>query len=135
MNKHEIVEEMSERCDFTKAEAGRSVASILEVISDGLKAHDEINLPGFGKFVTQERKARDAADPRDRSRTIRVAAATVPKFRPGAALRAAVADVEPTQTPKPRPPAGDRASVDPRPAGDRGSTAGADDWRPLSQRA
>jgi DNA-binding protein HU-beta len=123
MNKQEVVDDLSERCEFSKAAAGRVVDSILESIADALTDHEEVNLPGFGKFLTQERRARDATNPRDRSQTVRVAAATVPRFRPGTRLRAAVADVKPTQTPRPRP-------VD-----DGAPRARAGEWKPLSQRS
>lgn len=123
MNKQELVEEMSERCDFSKAAANRAVDSILDTITNGLRTGDEISFPGFGKFLTQKRKAREAQDPRDRSRTVHVSAATVPKFRAGTNLRTAVEDVEAVQTAKPRltTSSGTRAAA----------SAG---WRPLAER-
>lgn len=124
VNKQELVEEVSERCDLSKAAANRAVDSILDSITDGLQTGDEISFPGFGKFLTQKRKAREARDPRDGSRTVHVSAATVPKFRAGTNLRAAVESVEAIQKSRPRPPAtssGARAAV----------AAG---WKPLADR-
>jgi DNA-binding protein HU-beta len=123
VNKQELVEEMSERCDFSKAAANRAVDSILDSIANGLRTGDEISFPGFGKFLTQKRKARDAQDPRDRSRTVHISAATVPKFRAGTNLRAAVESVEPIQRARPRA------------ASSGTSKAASAGWKPLAQRA
>jgi DNA-binding protein HU-beta len=120
VNKGEFIEDFAERCDWSKAEAGRVVDAILEQVTETLQRKDEIGFPGFGKFVTQERSARNGANPRDPTQTVRVPAKTVPKFRAGTALKEALADVPAIQA---APPARQRQE----PAGNA-------EWRPLAQR-
>jgi DNA-binding protein HU-beta len=139
MNKQEFIDRLAEQCDFSKAEGGRVLDAILETITETLGDRDEVALPGFGKFVTQRRRARDANDPRNPERTIRISASYVPKFRPGSNLKRVVHDSVPAQ--------GGNASK--RNAASSTATAGGADelsrsvaarsrktsgWRPLSQR-
>jgi len=97
MNKQEFANELAERCDFSKAEAGRAVDAMLDSVTEALTDRDEVNLPGFGKFVTQKRRGREGTDPRNPDRKIRIAPAYVAKFRPGSALRRAVGDAAPAE--------------------------------------
>jgi DNA-binding protein HU-beta len=147
MNKQQFAERLSDECELSKAEAARTLDAILDSITEALLARDEISFPGFGKFVTVEQKARDSANPRDRSQLVHVDAKTVPKFRPGSGLKEAVSKI-------PVPPAARRASeraaatspddsreVSTADATDRGSSRqgqpgdpGPADWKPLSQR-
>src|SRR5438045_106837 len=90
MNKQEFTEQLAERSDFSKAEAGRAVDAILETVTESLAERDEVSLPGFGKFVAQRRRGRDGSDPRHPDKKIRIPPAYVPKFRAGTALRRAV---------------------------------------------
>ena len=45
---------------------------------------------GFGKFQTQERKARMGVNPRNPTEKVHIPAARVPKFSAGSALKSAV---------------------------------------------
>ena len=93
MTKQEFVENLAERCEFSKAEAGRAVDAILDSLTAVMADGEEVSFIGFGKFLTRRRRARDAVNPQDPSKKIRVRAANVPKFRPGTALRQAVAEL------------------------------------------
>src|SRR4051794_21338154 len=59
MNKQEFANELAERCEFSKAEAGRVVDAVLDSVTEALTDRDEVNLPGFGKFVSQKRRGRE----------------------------------------------------------------------------
>ena len=89
VHKQEFVEEFAERCHFSKAEAGRVVDAILDSLTQVMTDGEEVSFTGFGKFLSQRRRAREGVNPRDPSQTIRIRAANVPKFRPGASLREA----------------------------------------------
>ena len=97
MHKQEFVDGLAERCEFSKAEAGRVVDAILDSLTQVMADGEEVSFTGFGKFLSQRRRAREGADPRDPSRKVRIRAANVPKFRPGVSLREAAshAPVEP----------------------------------------
>jgi DNA-binding protein HU-beta len=45
---------------------------------------------GFGKFQTQQRKARTGVNPRNPSQKVEIPASRVPKFSAGSALKSAV---------------------------------------------
>jgi DNA-binding protein HU-beta len=89
VNKQEFIENLAERCDFSKAESGRALNAILESLTDAMVDGEEVNFTGFGKFLSQRRRARQGVNPQDPSQKLRIRAANVPKFKPGAALREA----------------------------------------------
>ena len=134
MNKQEFTEALAQRLDSSKAEGGRIVDAILDTIIETLGDREEVTLPGFGKFVAQKRRARDANDPQNPGRTIRISASYVPKFRPGNSLRRVVHDSLPR--PAPRSPVAAVADGGPngrsRSIGPRSPSNS--DWRPLAQR-
>ena len=134
MNKQEFTEALAQRLDSSKAEGGRVVDAILDTIVETLGDREEVTLPGFGKFVAQKRRARDANDPQNPGRTIRISAAYVPKFRPGNNLRRVVHDSLPPATPGSPVAAvadggtnGRSRSVGPR-------SRSNSEWRPLAHR-
>ena len=135
MTKQEFVETLAERCDLSKAEAGRALEAILDSLTEAMVDGEEVRLTGFGTFLSQRRRARQATNPQDPSQKIRIRAANVPKFRPGSALREAA-----SQAPAPSATGPDRrqpssASRDGSDAGDRAPTsAEPTGWRPLSER-
>lgn len=73
----------------TPAQAAHAVDAVLGEITAALAAGEKVTLVGFGSFEPVARAARTARNPRT-GESVPVAAATVPRFHPGAALRAAV---------------------------------------------
>ena len=73
----------------TPAQAAHAVDAVLGEITAALAAGEKVTLLGFGSFEPVARAARTARNPRT-GETVPVAAATVPRFHPGAGLRAAV---------------------------------------------
>lgn len=73
----------------TPAQAAHAVDAVLGEITAALAAGEKVTLVGFGSFEPVARAARTARNPRT-GQSVPVAAATVPRFHPGAALRAAV---------------------------------------------
>jgi len=145
VNKHEFIESLAEECELSKAEAGRTLDAILDSLTDVMVDREEISFTGFGKFMTQRRRAREGVDPRDPSKKIKIRAAYVPKFRPGATLREAVAQTS-AQQPAKQSPSQSRAGADSdggnesRPASaaaERAATAEetAAGWAPLGERS
>lgn len=89
MNKSELIERMSESADISKAEAGRALDAALQAIADSLKNAEPVTLVGFGTFAVRERGARTGRNPQTGA-SIRIAAARVPAFKAGKALRDAL---------------------------------------------
>ena len=75
--------------DLTKVQAGEAVDAVLEAITATLKKGDEVRLVGFGTFAISHRKAGEARNPRT-GEIIKTKASKAPKFKAGAALKAAV---------------------------------------------
>ena len=89
MNKHELIEAVSERTGLAKSDAARAVEAVLGTITDVLRRGDSIGLPGFGTFETRDRAARQGRNPRT-GEVIAIAASRTPAFKAGKALKDAV---------------------------------------------
>ena len=128
MTKQEVVETVAERCGLSKAAADRAVNAILDSLTEAMVDGEEVSFAGFGKFLSQRRRARVGVNPQDPSKKIRIRAANVPKFRPGSSLRAAVSDLSAA--------AGDGEDTASSP-GDSASSvrrSGPAEWKPLAER-
>lgn len=90
MTKAELVEAVAKSSNLTKAVAEKAVAAFIDSVSAALKKGDRVTLVGFGSFEVATRKARVGRNPQT-GKEIKIAAAKVPKFRPGKALKSAVA--------------------------------------------
>lgn len=93
MNKTELIEAMATKTGCSKADANRSVAVLIEIISGTLQKGDSLSLPGFGSFEVRSRAARTGHNPKTGEK-LNIAASKVPAFKPGAALKAAVNGAE-----------------------------------------
>ena len=89
MNKAELIEAIAAKSELSKKDAEAALNATVEAIKDALKAGDKIQLVGFGTFAVKARAARTARNPRT-GETIEVAAAKVPTFSAGKALKDAV---------------------------------------------
>ena len=141
MNKQEFVNDLAERCGFSKVDASTALSAILDSLTEAMADGEEVVFTGFGKFVSQRRRARQGVNPRDPSQKIRIGAANVPRFRPGATLREAA-----SQAPAEARTAAGSGSGRSAPSGDGAGTApssgepaastssGKPEWRPLGGR-
>jgi DNA-binding protein HU-beta len=59
---------------------------VFDEISKALSEKKEVTVPGFGKFVAADRKARTGVNPKTGEK-INIPATTVPKFKAGKALK------------------------------------------------
>lgn len=89
MNKSELIDAIAAAADLSKADAGRALDATIESISGALKNGDTVSLVGFGTFQVKERAAREGRNPQTGA-TIKIAAAKVPGFKAGKALKDAV---------------------------------------------
>jgi nucleoid DNA-binding protein len=70
-------------------EAQKHFEAFEEVVTQALKAGEEVQITGFGKFSVKERKAREGTNPRT-GQKMKIAARKVPSFSAGNALKEAV---------------------------------------------
>ena len=89
MTKSEFVDQVANRADLGKSEAGKAVDAVLEVIQDALQRGSDVTFSGFGKFHVAERGARQGVHPRT-GEPIQISASKVPRFTAGSGLKKAV---------------------------------------------
>ncbi|WP_119396482.1 HU family DNA-binding protein [Salinibius halmophilus] len=89
MNKSELVDKVAESADIPKAVAARALDAVIGSVTDALKNDDQVVLVGFGTFQVKERAARTGRNPQTGAE-IQIAAAKVPSFKAGKALKDAV---------------------------------------------
>ena len=89
MNKSELIVAIAAASDISKADAGRALDATLDAVTGALKKGDSVSLVGFGTFSVKERAAREGRNPQT-GETIKIAAAKVPGFKAGKALKDAV---------------------------------------------
>ena len=89
MNKTELVDRIAESADISKASAARALEATLDSITESLKASDPVVLVGFGTFSAKDRAARTGRNPQTGA-PIHIAAARVPSFKAGKALKDAL---------------------------------------------
>jgi DNA-binding protein HU-beta len=89
MNKTELTDAVAEAAGLTKADAARALDAVISTISDTLAKGDQVGVVGFGTFLVRQRAARTGRNPQTGAE-IQIAAATVPAFKPGKALKDAV---------------------------------------------
>jgi DNA-binding protein HU-beta len=90
MNKTELINAVAEASELSKKDATKAVDSVFDTILDALKNGDKIQLIGFGNFEVRERSARKGRNPQT-GEEIEIPASKVPAFKPGKALKDAVA--------------------------------------------
>ncbi|QTH63554.1 HU family DNA-binding protein [Psychrosphaera ytuae] len=89
MNKSELIEKMAQSADMTKADAERALNSLVSTITAELANGGDVSLVGFGTFKVNDRAARTGRNPQT-GETIQIAAAKVPAFKAGKAIKDAV---------------------------------------------
>lgn len=86
MNKAQLIDKVADGADLSKAAAGRALDAFVDAVTESLKAGDQVALIGFGTFAVKERSARTGRNPQTGA-TIEIAAANVPGFKAGKALK------------------------------------------------
>lgn len=94
VNKTELVKALAEKAGVTQKDAVKVLDATLDVIQAALAGGDKIQIIGFGTFEVRDRKARKVISPAT-GEEIEVPATKVPAFKPGKALKDAVAPAAP----------------------------------------
>ena len=99
MNKTELVAAVAEKAGLTKKDAEKAINAVTEAVKEALVKGDKVQLIGFGTYEVRERAARTGRNPQTGAE-IKIAAAKVPAFKAGKALKDAV-----NPAPAPKAPA------------------------------
>jgi DNA-binding protein HU-beta len=89
VNKSDLIDQIAQRADISKAAATRSIDALVDAITATLKANGSVTLVGFGTFTASERAERVGRNPRTGA-PLTIEPAKVPKFKPGKALKDAI---------------------------------------------
>ena len=84
-----MIEQIAQSAEVSKSAAERAVDALVSAIKTSLKKGDMVTMVGFGTFYVGTRKARQGRNPRT-GEALKIAAAKVPKFRAGKALKDAI---------------------------------------------
>lgn len=89
MNKQDLVSSVAEKAELTKKDAEKAVSAVFASIESALAKGDKVQLVGFGTFEVRKRAARKGRNPQT-GKEIQIAAAKVPAFKAGKALKDSV---------------------------------------------
>ena len=80
MSQSEVVNHFAEKFDLKRAQVKELFDELSNLATSEVKSNGEFLLPGFGKLVLSERKAREGRNPQT-GETIQIPAKTTVKFR------------------------------------------------------
>ena len=89
MNKKELVVAAAAAAEMSQKDIEKALKAINEAIVAEVAKKGKVQLIGFGTFEARERAARTDKNPQT-GKEIKIAAATVPAFKPGKAFKDAV---------------------------------------------
>lgn len=89
MNKTDLVNHIATTAGLSKTQATAALQAFETAVVDTLANGGTVALTGFGTFAVKERAARAGRNPKT-GETIQIAAAKVPGFKAGKALKDAV---------------------------------------------
>ncbi|WP_017726418.1 HU family DNA-binding protein [Halalkalibacterium ligniniphilum] len=89
MNKTELIQQVAERAQLSKKDAGQALNTAFELITETLSKGETVQIIGFGNFEVRERAARKGRNPQT-GEEIEIAATKTPAFKAGKQLKDAV---------------------------------------------
>jgi len=90
MNKTQLAKTIAGTTGFSEKDTEKIIDATLKVITDTMKADEEVMLTGFGTFQARIRHARAGVNPQNPSEKIQIPEVRVPKFKAGKALKDAL---------------------------------------------
>lgn len=90
MNKSEMIQQLADRTDLSKADAQRAVDALFGadsgILAQALKKGDKVSITGFGSFEARRREARKGRNPRT-GKQIDIGPSTSAAFKAGKGLK------------------------------------------------
>ena len=89
MTKAELIANVAKKAEITQKDTEAVVNAFFATVQETLAQGENVQVIGFGTFEVRERAARTGRNPQTGAE-IQIAAAKVPAFKPGKALKDAV---------------------------------------------
>jgi DNA-binding protein HU-beta len=89
VNKADVIEHIAQQAEISKLAAERAIDALVGAVKSSLRKGQPVTIVGFGTFYPGARAARTGRNPRTGER-LSIAAARVPRFRAGKALKDAI---------------------------------------------
>ena len=89
MTKSELIDQVAERANLSKKDAGAAVNALLDTVQSALVSGDSVQITGFGTFEVRQRAAREGVKP-GTSEKSHIPASKAPAFKAGKSLKDAV---------------------------------------------
>ena len=89
MNKNDLVAQVAEGSELSKADSAKAVDAVFDAITKSLKKGQEVRLVGFGTFSVTKRRATEGRNPRTGEK-IKIPASKQAKFKAGKGLKDSV---------------------------------------------
>ena len=89
MTKSELVNKIAEKTNLSKKDAAVALTTLIDTITETLKAEGKVAIPSLGTFEIKERAARTGHNPRTGEK-VEISAKKVPAFKAAKALKDAV---------------------------------------------
>ncbi|MCQ2473285.1 MAG: HU family DNA-binding protein [Saccharofermentans sp.] len=86
MNKSQLIDKIAKDANLSKKDAEAALKATLGAIEGALIENDKVVLVGFGTFKTKKLAARKGRNP-STGDSIKIAASTIPSFKPGKTLK------------------------------------------------
>jgi len=87
VNKTELIQAVAKAAGLSNNKASNVVSTVIGEIGGALAKGDKVQIAGFGTFDVRQRAAREARNPQDPTKKVKVPARKVPAFRAGKALK------------------------------------------------
>ena len=97
MTQSQIVQTLAEKCEITKRSAGTLMTTLAQTAITEVKKNGVFVLPGIGRLVRSERKARMGRNPAT-GQAIKIPAKKVVKFRVAKAAKEAIVPTKAKKT-------------------------------------
>ena len=89
MTKAELIARIAEGAGLTKTQADKTLTTLVEAVTDEMKANGNLTLAGLGSFVVVRRAARQGLNPQTKA-PLTIPAANAVRFKPAKALKEAI---------------------------------------------
>jgi DNA-binding protein HU-beta len=87
VNKSELIQAVAKAAGLSNGKATQVVSTVIGEIAGALAKGNKVQIAGFGTFEVRQRAAREARNPQDPTKKVKVPARKVPAFRAGKALK------------------------------------------------